>query len=92
MARKKKRHGKQKFASKLINAGGILIGLSGLLQVVFEEGFTSRALLRIMNRLTFGLTTGAFDLAAGLKAYVPAGAAVGYRELTKYLMRRFPIR
>lgn len=89
---KKKRSRKQKIASKLINAGGLAIGLSRFIEIFLQDGFSTRALQRIRKGLTFGLAEGGFNLEAGLRMYGPVGASVGYREFTKYLMKRFPIR
>lgn len=93
MAKKKKGRKRQGWFSKAINIGGVLIGLSGIvIEPLVASGFTTAALKSMLRRLTFGLSEGTFNLDAGLRGYGPVGAAVGYRELTKYLMRHFPVR
>ncbi len=91
-AAKNKKRGKQSWVSKAINVGGILIGLSGIIKVILDHGMAAGPFL--MSKLTFGLSKGmaAFNLSEGLEVYAPVGAAIGYRKLTSYLMRRFPMR
>ncbi len=92
MAKEKKKRGKQGWFSKLINAGGVVIGLARPIMVLSRHGFSRGSFEIILNELTFGMIGGNFDLQAGLRMYAPVGAAVGYRELTKYLARHFPVR
>lgn len=93
MAKMVKKHSpKQGWFSKGINIGGWLIGLARPLEVLINQGFSVAALQNIMRGLTFGLVDGSFSLDEGLRMYMPVGAAVGYREFTKYLMKRFPVR
>ncbi len=89
---KHKKRGKQSFVSKAVNIGGILIGLSGIIKVVIDHGMNAGPFL--MSKLTFGLSKGldGFNLSEGLEVYAPVGAAIGYRKLTTYLIRRFPMR
>lgn len=77
--------------SKLLNVAGILIGLSRPIELFLSNApdFAAKSLLR---ELTFGLSEGSFDLNTGLRVYAPVGAAVGFRQITKYLIRHFPVR
>ncbi len=92
MAKKKKGRKRQGLFSKAVNLGGWAIGLARPIQIFFQDGFTSMALQRIMNGLTFGLSDGSLNVGEGLQMYVPVGASIGYRQLTTYLMRHFPVR
>ncbi len=92
MAKKKKKRGRQSAVSKLLNIFGIIIGFARPIQILVDTGFTSSSLQRILSGLTFGLDQGKFRLNAGLKMYAPVGAALGYRQFTKFLLRSFPVR
>ncbi len=92
MARRKKKRGKQGAFSKVINIIGWVIGLARPIEVLINQGFSVAALQNIMKGLTFGLSGGGFNLQEGMRMYVPVGAAIGYRQFTKYLMRHFPVR
>ncbi len=92
MAKGKKKRGKQGAVSKVLNIFGIIIGFARPIQILIETGFSSASLQRILSGLTFGLDQGSFRLSAGLKMYAPVGAALGYRQFTKFLMRSFPVR
>ncbi len=92
MAKGKKKRGKQGMFSKIINAIGIVIGFARPIQIVMETGFTGASLQRMIRGLSFGLSDGQFALQTGLKMYTPVVGALGYREFTKFLMRRFPVR
>ncbi len=92
MAKGKKKRGKQGAFSKIINVIGIVIGFARPSQILIETGFTSVSLQKMIRGLSFGLSDGQFALQAGLKMYTPVVGALGYREFTKFLMRRFPVR
>ncbi len=92
MAKDKKGRKRQGLFSKAINIFGFVIGLARPIQIFVETGFTSASVQRMIRGLTFGFSDGEFALDAGLKMYTPVGGAIGYRELTKYLMRHFPVR
>ncbi len=78
--------------SKGLNAIGILIGFARPIEVVINQGFSVAALQNIINGLSFGLSSGSFNLQEGLRMYAPVGAAVGYGYFKGYLLRKFPIR
>ncbi len=93
MAKKKKGRRKQGIASKLINAGGIAIGFSRILEIVFNNlGNMGDIPKLIIRGATFGLSDGAFNIQEGARFYAPIGGAIAYRKFTTFLMKRFPIR
>ncbi len=92
MAKGKKKRGKQGAFSKIINIIGIVIGFARPIQILIETGFTTASLQKMIRGLSFGLSDGQFALQAGLRMYTPVVGALGYREFTKFLMRRFPVR
>ncbi len=94
MARKKRKRGKQGIASKLMNAGLILLGFSRVLEVLFDPRFGKlpAKLAKIKEEATFGLSEGRFNFKQGLRMYTPAGAAIGLGQLKSYLLKKFPVR
>ena len=94
MAKKRNKKNRQGLFSKAINIGGILIGLARPIEVLINQGFSVAALQNILRGLSFGLVDGvsSFSFDEGFRMYAPVLGAVGYREFTKYLMRKFPIR
>ncbi|MEE9173337.1 MAG: hypothetical protein V3U41_10615 [candidate division NC10 bacterium] len=93
MAKKKKGRRKQGMVSKLINLGGIAIGLSRILEIIFNNISAPADIPKIIIRgASFGLAEGSFNMQEGLRFYAPLAGAVGYRMFTKFLFKRFPIR
>lgn len=93
MVAKKKKHSRQGWASKAINLGGILLGLSRILEIVFTNlGSPQLIPVLIARGATFGLSEGSLNVGAGARFYGPVGAAVGYRMFTSYLLKKFPVR
>lgn len=93
MAKKKKRSRKQKMVTTLINIGGIAIGLSRILEIIFNNlGNMGDIPKLIVRGASFGLSDGAFNLQEGARFYAPLGGAFAYRKFTSFLMKRFPIR
>lgn len=79
--------------SKAINIGGILLGLSRILHIVFTNIGNPREIPRqIVRGATFGLSEGPINIEAGAAFYGPLGAAVGYRFFTSWLIKKFPVR
>ncbi len=92
MAKHKKR-GKQGMLSKIINIGLTLLTFSRPLVIMFGSASTIQDKLRVlMEEATFGLSAGAFDKAAGLRMYTPAGAAAALGFIRSYATKHFPVR
>ncbi len=92
-AKKKKGRGKQSMVSKVINIGGILLGMSNVLYEVFTNLTNPRQIAtNLIRGATFGLSEGGFDTAQGAAFYGPIGGAVAYRMFTSYLLKKFPVR
>lgn len=92
MAAAKKKSHRQGIVSKLANAGLILLGLSRPLEIAFAPVSVERKVEVLLNESTFGLSTGAFNLKAGLRLYGPGIAATSIGFLKSYLLRKFPVR
>ncbi len=92
MAKNKNKTRKQGWVSKILNAGLIALGFSGVIKPLIALGPTPAALDVIIRDATFGLSEGKFNLSLGLRMYTPAGAAAALGFLKSYLMRKFPIR
>jgi len=93
MARKKKRRSKQGLFSKLTNVGLIALGMSRIIQIVFNNiGSPQEIAPRIIEGATFGLTTGGFNVAKGAAFYGPPVAAISTGKVLQWLKRHFPVR
>ena len=92
MAKKKKRRSKQGLFSKLTNVGLIALGMSRILEIVFNNlGSPGEIAPRIVDGATFGLST-EFNLQKGFSFYGPPVAAIGAGKVLQYLKRKFPVR
>ncbi len=92
MAKKKNGRRKQGLVSKVMNVGLIALGFSRVLGILFTSASVGAKFEQIQREATFGLSTGKFDLNAGLLMYSPIGAAIGLGKLKTYLLRHFPVR
>ncbi len=92
MAKKNQQRRKQGIVSKIKNALLLVLGLARPIQIVSALGFTTQAANQIIHDSTFGLSSGSFDLQAGLRMYTPPAAALATGKLINYLLKRFPIR
>ncbi len=88
----KRKRSKQGLLSKVINTGLVAFGFSRVLTLLFAHGFSQASVTAITREATFGLSSGSFDLNAGLRMYTPAGGAAALGYLKSYLMRKFPVR
>lgn len=90
---KKKKSRKQGMVSKIVNIGGIAIGLSRIIEIVMNNlGSPAQIPVHIINGATFGLAAGSFDMEQGVRFYTPLAGAYGYRKFMTFLLRRFPVR
>ncbi len=90
---KKNKSRKQGMVSKLVSIGGIAIGLSRILELVFNNlGSPADIPKRIISGATFHLSEGSFIMDEGVRFYTPLAGAWGYRKFMTFLLRRFPIR
>ncbi len=93
MAKKKKVSRKQKIVSKVINIGGILIGMSRIFEIIFNNlRQPAQIATQIIKGATFGLSAGGLNIKEGVRFYAPVGGAIGYRVFTSYLLKKFPVR
>ncbi len=92
MAKKGKKSRRQGLFSKAINVGLIVLGFSDVIKIAIGPGTPTQKIDHIIHDATFGLSTGKFDLNAGLEMYTPGGAAIALGKLKQYLMKHFPVR
>ncbi len=92
MAKKRKRRGKQSLLSKAKNLGLIALGASRLLGILFTAASAGDKANQIVREATFGLSTGEFDLNAGLLMYTPVAGSIALGTFLNFLMKKFPVR
>lgn len=93
MAKKKGRRRKQSLFSKVTNVGLIALGLSRVLEIIFNNLGNPSAIPTLLVRgATFGLSSGGFSVDQGARFYGPPVAAITTGKVLQFLKRRFPVR
>ncbi len=92
MAKKKKRS-KQGMFSKAVNIGMIALGMSRILEIVFNNITAPADISKIIIReATFGLSEGVFSLARGARFYSPPVAAIATKIVFSFIRKKNPVR
>ncbi len=94
MAKKKKRNGsKQGMFSKAVNIGILALGMSRILEIIFNNlGNPSAIPTLIIRGATAGLSTGSFSLKEGVRFYGPPASAAVVKGVFSWLRKKNPVR
>ncbi len=95
MPKNNKKSRKQGTVSKLMNIGLIALSFSRVIEIIavrLAHGASQHIAADIIHDATFGLADGNFDMAAGMRMYLPAGGAVALGYLKSYALRKWPVR
>ncbi len=90
---KKKKTSKQGIFSKLVNVGFLALGMSRVLEIVFNNITAPADIPKIIIReATFGLSEGAFSMARGARFYGPPVASILTKMVFNFVRKRNPVR
>ncbi len=93
MAKGKRKRSRQSTFSKVVNIGLIALGMSRVLELVFNNLGNPGAIPdRLISGATFHLAQGSFIMEEGAKFYGAPAAAISTGLVLKFLRKKFPVR